>query len=397
MRLAGAVVLVVVALTCGPAPVDAQSGARPDEAPRLPVPSTVATERQRFRAMARRAEARLEMLGRERAALAARERGLLAELRRLDLERETRQAELAAADAALGEARAEHAEADARLAGLRAQVDRERPDVARRLVRLSQVGSFDSGKWLLGVDSVRAAGRRYRQMSALSSLDRARFAAYGERLAVLAEEEARLAAQAGELAGLRDVAAAARQAAADASVRQAALVKRIGDRREMTERLAAELADAQKRLEATLDPTGGSSTVLLPLAAFAGDLEWPLRGGLSGRFGRVAQSGFGTAVRRNGIEIVATEGAAVRAVHDGRVAFSEPFAGYGRLIIVDHGGNAFSLYGHLGSLYVARGQVVAAGSPLGAVGRSPGGEPSLYFELRVDGRPVDPLQWLKRP
>jgi murein hydrolase activator len=390
---------IVLALVLWGPPAGAQAPAGPEqEAPRLPVPSETAGQRQRFRAMASRAEARLQALERERATLAARERGVLADLRRLELERETREAELAVAEAAVGEARAEHAAAEAHMAGLRAQVAREQPDVGRGLGRFFQVCFLDSARWLLGVDSVRAAGRRHRQMSALAVLDRARFVAYGERLAALAEEEAHLAAHARELAGRRDVAAVARAAAAEASARQAALVSRIASRRELSERLAGELAGALADLDTRIeDVAQASSTVLLPLAPFKGDLEWPLRGGVAGRFGRVAQSRFGTVVRRNGIDLAAPEGFAVRAVHDGRVAFAEPFTGYGRLIIVDHGGNAFSLYGHLGSLYVARGQMVAAGTALGSVGRAPGGEPSLYFELRIDGRPVDPLQWLKRP
>jgi septal ring factor EnvC (AmiA/AmiB activator) len=69
---------------------------------------------------------------------------------------------------------------------------------------------------------------------------------------------------------------------------------------------------------------------------------------------------------------------------------------FGRLVVVDHGQGAFSLYGHLATLEVARGARVEAGSVVGTTGRAPGGTPALYFELRVDGRPVDPLQWLKR-
>jgi septal ring factor EnvC (AmiA/AmiB activator) len=55
-----------------------------------------------------------------------------------------------------------------------------------------------------------------------------------------------------------------------------------------------------------------------------------------------------------------------------------------------------SLYGHLGSSTVNKGDRVATAAGIGLSGRNPGGNPSLYFELRVDGKPVDPLQWLRR-
>jgi septal ring factor EnvC (AmiA/AmiB activator) len=86
----------------------------------------------------------------------------------------------------------------------------------------------------------------------------------------------------------------------------------------------------------------------------------------------------------------------VRSVHEGTVAFSGPFTGYGTLVIVDHGDRAYSLYGHLESTEVSTGQRVEVGSPVGKSGRNPAGTPALYFELRIDGTAVDPLQWLKR-
>jgi septal ring factor EnvC (AmiA/AmiB activator) len=105
----------------------------------------------------------------------------------------------------------------------------------------------------------------------------------------------------------------------------------------------------------------------------------------------------GVATTRNGVELSLPEGQPVKAVHEGTVAFADQFTGYGRLVIIDHGDSAFSLYGYLSDLNVRRGQTVKPGTTVGLSGRNPAGNPSLYFELRIDGRAVDPLQWLKRP
>jgi murein hydrolase activator len=90
------------------------------------------------------------------------------------------------------------------------------------------------------------------------------------------------------------------------------------------------------------------------------------------------------------------EGQPVRAVHEGVVAYADQFTGYGNLVILDHGDGAYSLYGYLGPMDVTRGDRVDAQARLAASGRNPSGNPALYFELRVDGAAVDPLQWLKR-
>jgi murein DD-endopeptidase MepM/ murein hydrolase activator NlpD len=79
----------------------------------------------------------------------------------------------------------------------------------------------------------------------------------------------------------------------------------------------------------------------------------------------------------------------------GPVGYAEGYTGLGTLVILDHGSNNYSLYGYLLSLNVQRGEAVEAGAELGRVGPSPAGPPELYFELRIDGRSVDPVQWLK--
>jgi septal ring factor EnvC (AmiA/AmiB activator) len=80
------------------------------------------------------------------------------------------------------------------------------------------------------------------------------------------------------------------------------------------------------------------------------------------------------------------------------VAFAGPFTGYGNLVIVDHGAQTYSLYGQLQALQVSTGAKVERGLVVGTAGRVLVGIPGVYFEMRVDGKPVDPLEWLrKRP
>jgi septal ring factor EnvC (AmiA/AmiB activator) len=83
----------------------------------------------------------------------------------------------------------------------------------------------------------------------------------------------------------------------------------------------------------------------------------------------------------------------VTAVHEGTVAFAERFRGYGLMIVLDHGGKHHTLYAHLADVRVRVGEKVAAGQVLGTVGSGVVGA-GLYFEVRFQGRPEDPAEWL---
>ena len=100
------------------------------------------------------------------------------------------------------------------------------------------------------------------------------------------------------------------------------------------------------------------------------------------RFGRSTTGTFGTAIQRNGIEISAAAGAPVHAVHGGTIAYAAPFTGYGVLVIVDHGAEAFTVYGHLAGTALRPGATVTRGQSIGAAGMNPAGQGATYFEVR---------------
>ena len=128
-------------------------------------------------------------------------------------------------------------------------------------------------------------------------------------------------------------------------------------------------------------------------AALRGQLKPPLRGAVIGRFGADRAAG-GTTWK--GIFIRADNGDEVRAVADGEVVFSDWLRGFGNLIIIDHGQGYLTVYGNNDALFKSNGEQVVAGEVLAAAGDSGGNpEPGLYFEIRHQGRPVDPLDWIR--
>jgi septal ring factor EnvC (AmiA/AmiB activator) len=124
-----------------------------------------------------------------------------------------------------------------------------------------------------------------------------------------------------------------------------------------------------------------------------GRLPYPVRGELAARFGA---SETAAAPSTKGVFIRAPGGTDVKAVAPGKVVFADWMRGYGNLLIVDHGDGFLSIYGNNESVLKRVGDGVHAGDAVAIVGASGGGEASgLYFETRFQGRPFDPVPWLR--
>ena len=346
----------------------------------------------------KRVSDRIRTLLREADALAAQQSRLLTELKQLEADRQAKTADVAKVEKDLAETEKQLRATEDRADKLRQTAEAERPDVESRLVHLYKLGHGGYWRMLLDVDDLRTLGRAYRNAAGLNAIDRDRLLAHQRTLRALEKEQEDLQARTWKLEQLHADARRARAAMDRALRAHTALVDSIDARRDLNAQMSGELQAAQQRLQESMEAVDGSAPtpVNLPVQAFQGALPWPARGRVANRFGKETNSRFGTAVVRNGIEISVAEGQRVNAVHEGTVAYADEFTGYGTLVIVEHGGGAFSLYGHLGSVQVAKGARVEAGGPIGLSGRNPTGNPSLYFELRIDARPVDPLQWLQK-
>ncbi len=126
-------------------------------------------------------------------------------------------------------------------------------------------------------------------------------------------------------------------------------------------------------------------------SALKGKLNLPVRGDVTNRFG---SSRSDTGVSWKGLFIRASEGSDVKSVASGRVVFADWLRGFGNLIIVDHGSGYMSLYGNNQAVLKQVGDEVDAGDNIAAVGNSGGNESSgLYYELRRQSKPFDPLSW----
>jgi lipoprotein NlpD len=119
--------------------------------------------------------------------------------------------------------------------------------------------------------------------------------------------------------------------------------------------------------------------------------QWPVRGKIVSRF----KAGDPL---RNGIKIAGRNGDAIRSAEDGKVVYSgSGLIGYGRLIIVKHNDKYLSAYGHNRKILVGEGDRVTKGQKIAEMGIANNGDAQLHFEIRRDGKPVDPLRLLPKP
>ncbi len=126
-----------------------------------------------------------------------------------------------------------------------------------------------------------------------------------------------------------------------------------------------------------------------PRAATQGVLDWPLKGVLYGRFGKKGKE------PHDGIDLAAPEGTLVKTAQEGTVLYAGEQRGYGNIVIVEHSNRLITLYAHNRDLRVKTGQRVLRAQVIATVGESgKTSGPHLHFEVRLDGKPVDPLDYL---
>jgi len=123
---------------------------------------------------------------------------------------------------------------------------------------------------------------------------------------------------------------------------------------------------------------------------------WPVEGMITGSFGERIDPFNGEGAFHSGVDISSTYGHAVLAPADGIVSFADSMAGYGRMIVIEHGNGISTRYGHLSGYAVSVGQSIQRGDIIGYVGlsgRSTG--PHLHYEVRIHDAPVNPYKYLR--
>lgn len=177
------------------------------------------------------------------------------------------------------------------------------------------------------------------------------------------------------------------------------LLLSVRQKKEQYEKMIRELNEAQKRLVKIIDESRikGSAGEDRGFLLKRGRLAWPVNGKVKIPFGYQRDPLTGVPVFRSGIYILTDEDSTVSAVYSGKVAYTGELKGYGRVMIIAHGGNYHSVYANLSEIFFKPGDIILERQAIGRVGESQIIEGTgLYFEIRYKGKPLDPLQWLKK-
>ena len=218
--------------------------------------------------------------------------------------------------------------------------------------------------------------------TAAAELDATALALKDQRATLEAERQVRMARQREATAFERQLAVARSQRARSLDLFRTRLTEKKAQRTALSQDASA-LAALLKRLEA--------EAAKRPFTARPGTFPWPLEGRVLQAFGAPLETGQ---LRANGLRLGAEEGTPARAIASGQVVFADWLRGFGLMIIIDHGEGWLSLYGQAESLLYREGQQVEAGEIIATAGRSGGARSAgLWFELRQDGAPQDPIRW----
>ncbi|NET35987.1 MAG: peptidoglycan DD-metalloendopeptidase family protein [Cyanothece sp. SIO1E1] len=175
---------------------------------------------------------------------------------------------------------------------------------------------------------------------------------------------------------------------------QQQLIQRLNSDRRALEAAEAKLARDSAGLASLIQQKIAASRDKIIIRG-TGRFGYPVRGRVTSRFGSRVHPILGYKRFHSGVDFGASHGTTIRAADSGTVIFAGWYGGYGRAVIVNHGGGLTTLYAHASKLYVTEGQGVEQGQAIAAVGStglSTG--PHLHFEVRKNGKPVNPLGYL---
>lgn len=282
------------------------------------------------------------------------------------------------------------------------KIEEARNYASRRLIALYKLSLTGEMNVLGAADSVYAVLRTKKDIALICDHDtkiltgylqnRARLMAIMDKLAAEQTEKASLGqtmrqqidAMNGEKEKRRSILKDIRETE---SARRAALESLEKAARTLDQTIASlyKEADTDKQLEGTFPSLKG----LLPM---------PVSGTIINEFGKYQDADFKIVNFRSGIDIRAERGEPVRAVFRGEVLFAQWFKGYGNMIIIDHGEKYYTVYAHTQELFKKKGDLVETNEVIATVGDTTylSNGTVLYFELRHQGKPIDPLTWLDR-
>ena len=277
-------------------------------------------------------------------------------------------------------------------------VKKTRLQLQKRLVALYKEGDTGLLKILFSAESPTEMAQQYQYFTRVLQYDKQLLAEYREQTKVHQQNVAALETMRLQKEELLNAEKQQQLTAVKGKKLQARLLKQArADQKKLSSELSQLKKNASKlkaliaRLEVESQPETGP--VAGNFAIGRGKLGWPVNGRVVIGFGQQKDDKLGTYYESSGIEIAPPVGSPIKSVAAGKVVFADYFKGYGNLYILSHPGGYHTLYAQTDRMLKKLGDHVSAGEILGLSGL--GGRDSIYFEIRSNGSPVNPLSWLQ--
>ena len=332
--------------------------------------------------------------------LGSKESSSLKKLRILDDQLKVRKRELNIYNYNMGKNKKRIALLSKRITVMEQQVSRHRKARIQRLRTIYKEGSLFPIKVLFASGDFNDLLQRIRYMKIVADYDGALFQKYNKQFDALNQKKEILLQAREKLLMLQGSVASKRlEIEKEKSERQVflkRLKKEIRTNKKIQEEQLRSTEDLNRiiaRLEQKLTQGEG-----LDIIDKKGWLPIPVSGRFLNKFGRKRDKRYDTYIVYNGVNIQSSRGTPVRSVFEGNVLYTGALEGYGNLIILGHGKDYHTLYGHLDEIIATVGKRVRPGQIIGRTGDTGSlvGE-ALYFEIRYKGKPIEPTAWFQRP
>jgi septal ring factor EnvC (AmiA/AmiB activator) len=313
-------------------------------------------------------------------------------LERVKVELELQEAELREATAALELSQAKVTATKTKVVELENTLKKTQEDLRRRLAGLARLGRHGYLRLFLALRPDNNLLPAMRQLRFLLRRDRLAMDRFNATRLELAAKQERLLQEKQQAETWHGRERERHDALVLVRRRHEGLIEQVARERHRLAQRTLALQDKERklaRLIGSLIEDGQRGLAGAPIQEFRGVLDWPARGELIGRFGPRRDPRYKTEVPHNGLDLAVDDDTEVSAIYPGEVLYSAHFEGYGPMVVLHHPGRVFTLYAGLTELLVEKGDVVSLGDVLGvATG-------TLYFEVRAENQPEDPLLWLR--
>ena len=366
------------------------------QGPPAPTIADPAVAKQRLAAL----QAQLAQVDQQLGALRKRRKGVLVDLQGITLQRGRIRAQEEGARLRKDEAQGEVQRITQDRDRIRRELEQLRGQLRRQVRWMHALGPYGDLGFLTGAQDFESFLRNGRMLTWWRIQERRRLAKIQRLQGDLGKREMELKATLARLATEEEEASRLQASLRLNQERLEEFLLNLQVDERAKKQVQAELTEEALQLERLMGTlTGkGKAEAFTPAVAFAGlrgELPQPVDGELAESFGEHLHPRYRTRTEQTGVLVAAPFGVPVGAVADGRVAFADFYQSYGPMVILDHGGGWFTLYTHLQSVMLRKGEVLKAGERVGYVGDTVDG-PRLGFEVRYQKQPQDPQKWFKR-